>query len=138
MQLFTLRAWKPPETVSSAKYTLRAGKTYVFGRSSESDIQVPHMSVSRQHAKLHVGQTIDDIWLEDLQTVNGTYLDSSRVCGKMLVPFRSRIRFGECTHFMRISLKSDVNDPFATPKTSNHHSSSVFKTPVATSRSSVP
>lgn len=137
MQLFTLRSWKPPETSSHAKYTLHAGKTYVLGRSSESDIQIPHMSVSRFHAKLHVGNTIDEIWLEDLNTVNGSFIDNHRILGKMLIPFRSRIRFGECLNFMRISLKNEVNDPFATPKTGSSVHNSIFRTPTATPRANL-
>lgn len=137
MQLFTLRTWKPPETSSHAKYTLHAGKTYVLGRSSESDIQIPHMSVSRFHAKLHIGSTVDEIWLEDLNTVNGSFIDNQRVIGKALIPFRARIRFGECPNFMRISPKNEVNDPFATPKTGTSLNNSIFRTPTATPRASI-
>ena len=47
-----------------------------FGRSEECDVPIPHPSVSRQHAAIHVGPPIA---VEDLASSNGTRLSGRRL-----------------------------------------------------------
>ncbi|MFO0604608.1 MAG: sigma 54-interacting transcriptional regulator [Polyangiales bacterium] len=48
----------------------------VIGRAAEADITIDAASVSRQHARLHVGQTLQ---IEDLGSANGTKVRGVRV-----------------------------------------------------------
>jgi two-component system response regulator AtoC len=52
-------------------YELSEGRTLVLGRSSGADLVVDTPSISRTHAALHVGKTLQ---LEDLGSANGTTL----------------------------------------------------------------
>jgi two-component system response regulator AtoC len=63
---------------------LEAGKATVFplpeagklsiGRAEENDISIPHPSISRKHAILHVGSSV---WVEDLGSANGTFVTAA-------------------------------------------------------------
>jgi two-component system response regulator AtoC len=63
---------------------LEAGKATVFplpeagklsiGRAEENDISIPHPSISRRHAILHVGSSV---WVEDLGSANGTFVTAA-------------------------------------------------------------
>ncbi len=50
-------------------HVLPASGRVVLGRSSEADVNLPHSSVSRRHAVLHLGPAIE---IEDLGSANGT------------------------------------------------------------------
>jgi adenylate cyclase len=57
-------------------FVLNDGAAVTIGRGKENDVQVTHESLSRQHARLHVGARA---LLEDLGSRNGTYVDGVRV-----------------------------------------------------------
>jgi two-component system response regulator AtoC len=59
-----------------ATYPLQAGASRVIGRDPQADIVVDDASVSRRHAKLHVGDVIE---LEDLGSSNGTFVRGQRL-----------------------------------------------------------
>jgi pSer/pThr/pTyr-binding forkhead associated (FHA) protein len=61
----------------------RAGLTYVLGegetvagRSDDVDIFLGDVTVSRHHAKFTVDA--DGLWVEDLRSTNGTYVNAER------------------------------------------------------------
>ena len=55
---------------------LEAGGTFTVGRAAECDVRIDHPSVSRKHARLHVG---DRIRIEDLGGANGTVVGRRRL-----------------------------------------------------------
>ncbi|GMV18251.1 MAG: sigma 54-interacting transcriptional regulator [Polyangiaceae bacterium] len=55
---------------------LSAGGVYTVGRAPECEVRVDHPSVSRRHARLHVG---DVIRIEDLGSANGTIVGRTRL-----------------------------------------------------------
>ncbi len=59
-------------------YALVKGKTLVIGRDQFSDIRLVDRKISRRHAYIHVGETIE---IEDLGSKNGT-----RLAGRALGP----------------------------------------------------
>lgn len=70
---------------------LRAGMTYVLadgetkvGRSEDSDLFLGDVSVSRKHALFTVAG--DALRVEDLGSLNGTYLNGNRVEESSLAP----------------------------------------------------
>jgi transcriptional regulator with GAF, ATPase, and Fis domain len=55
---------------------LRAGASVTIGRSAECEVRIDHSSVSRRHARLHVGESIA---VEDLGSANGTSVGGTRL-----------------------------------------------------------
>jgi len=56
---------------------LGEGESVVIGRTKPADVPIRDRSLSRQHATVEV---IDgEIWVEDLQSTNGTWIDGERV-----------------------------------------------------------
>ena len=55
---------------------LEAGGTFTVGRAAESEVRIDHSSVSRKHARIHVG---DSIRIEDLGSANGTIVGRRRL-----------------------------------------------------------
>lgn len=66
-----------------------------LGRSHENSVRFSDLGVSRRHATI-VGDAQGVVWLNDLDSTNGTFLNGNRVPG--LVPHRlqngDRVRFG--------------------------------------------
>lgn len=64
-----------------------------LGRAPESEIQLPDMSVSRCHASLMVDHD-GLVWLTDLGSTNGTYLNGKRLAAHQTVGVRDGDRLG--------------------------------------------
>lgn len=72
MARLILHPGKPDEQV----FALKIGPNTI-GRTQQNDVFVLHESLSRQHARLLVGEA--QVLLEDLGSKNGTYVDGLRV-----------------------------------------------------------
>jgi transcriptional regulator with PAS, ATPase and Fis domain len=59
-----------------ASYALPARGTLVLGRSEKSDLRIDDPSITRRHAKLHLGDRVE---VEDLGSVNGTRVRNQRL-----------------------------------------------------------
>ena len=53
------------------------GNSVYIGRSEENDIQIADMSVSRRHLKIK--EENDRLYIKDLNTQNGTYVNGSQI-----------------------------------------------------------
>ncbi len=60
----------------TSSYPLPGGGALLLGRSAQADIRVEHGSVSREHVRLHLGDTL---LLEDLGSANGTRLRGGKL-----------------------------------------------------------
>lgn len=60
---------------------------YVIGRSKDSDIMLPETKISRQHARLHVGE--DGCWIMDLGSANGTQIEGKSLPANKNKPLAS-------------------------------------------------
>ena len=73
---------------------LAEGESVVVGRSHPADVTIRDPSLSRQHASFSV---IDGLlWVEDLQSMNGTWVDGERV-DRHEVPLGAELNLGEST-----------------------------------------
>ena len=63
------------------------------GRAPDNDLMIPDPGVSRHH--LILWATDSDIFLQDLGSANGTYLDGHRVVDVVSVPLGTPIRLGK-------------------------------------------
>jgi two-component system, NtrC family, response regulator AtoC len=66
-----------------ASHRLPCQSEVIIGRAAEAMVQIPHTSISRQHAKLYLGTPLA---IEDLGSTNGT-----RVAGCRIAPGERRI-----------------------------------------------
>lgn len=62
-----------------------------FGRQADCDVQLTEGHASRRHARLLVQP--DGVWLEDLGSANGTYINGARLSGKARLNAGDRLRF---------------------------------------------
>jgi len=66
-----------------------------LGRAPSNDLVLPHADVSGHHAMLYV--EAGAVWLRDLGSSNGTFVNGERVRGAMVVRVGDRIRLGAKT-----------------------------------------
>jgi pSer/pThr/pTyr-binding forkhead associated (FHA) protein len=63
----------------------------VLGRMAECDLQLTEGHASRRHAKLFVAE--DGVWVEDLNSANGTFVNGAKITGKVKLSSGDRLRF---------------------------------------------
>lgn len=83
------------------------GDEVILGRSSECDLVVPDQSVSRQHARLFRNE--GGWWVEDLNSRNGTVVDTVRITTQAPLEEGSSIRMG--SSLIVVESGSDVRTP---------------------------
>ena len=66
--------------------------TLLIGRAEECDIRPLSEDVSRRHAAVHVGPA--DVWVEDLGSRNGTFVNNEKISAKTKVVNGDLIRVG--------------------------------------------
>ena len=79
---------------------LGPGASVVIGRAAPSDVALGDSSLSRQHATVEV--VGDEVFVEDLQSTNGTWVDGERV-GRSVVEPVSEIAFGAVSASLHVS-----------------------------------
>src|SRR5262249_45549065 len=72
----------------------------ILGRSSSCDLRLPHASISRRHARLT--RRGEHLFLEDLGSQNGTFLDDERLAGPRELMVGQRIHIGPAVLRLRI------------------------------------
>jgi len=66
--------------------------TLLIGRAEECDVRPLSEDVSRRHAAVHVGPA--DVWVEDLGSRNGTFVNGTRITAKTKVVSGDLLRVG--------------------------------------------
>ncbi len=79
--------------------------TLLIGRAEECDVRPLSEDVSRRHAAVHVGPA--DVWVEDLGSRNGTFVNGARITAKTKVVSGDLIRVGA------LELTVSCSDPVA-------------------------
>jgi hypothetical protein len=92
-------------TVSSSRQSPQSAHldvgTYVIGRGSEANLVVADSHVSLRHAQLDV--RADGVWLQDLQSTNGTFVSGDQLMRPVWLPLPSEFRVGETTVQLTVS-----------------------------------
>jgi hypothetical protein len=74
---------------------LVAGQATIIGRADTAGQTIRDPSLSRQHARIELNQ--GEIWLEDLDSTNGTFINGQRIHRRTLVRPGDQIRCGSVT-----------------------------------------
>ena len=80
--------------ISGEHLQLEPKRTYVLGRDSGCDIAVEDMICSRRHARLTVGTVRQSVFIDDLGSRNGTYVNEERISDRTPLDNYSGIRIG--------------------------------------------
>jgi pSer/pThr/pTyr-binding forkhead associated (FHA) protein len=91
----------------SQAITLPQGGLLV-GRNSESFLRIDDPAVSRDHARLMVG---DGVTVEDLGSTNGTLINGERINGVVEVTDGDELTIGSRTFSLRLAGQVEVLDP---------------------------
>jgi len=78
----------------------------IIGREESCDIFIPDRQVSRQHARIYPSN--EGVFLEDLGSKNGTYLNSQRVIGPQQLHEGNEIRIAFTQTFLFLSADSTL------------------------------
>ena len=95
-------------TVSGGRIPLHRGQRYELGRGRECDIVLEDGACSRRHARLVVAKARDEVFLEDLKSHNGSFVNGVLVKGRVLVGDGARVRLGGSVFLAR--LEDDADD----------------------------
>ena len=79
--------------VKEYSWELKPG-AYVLGRDSLCDFPVPDKTISRRHARLEIPEGAEFIYVEDLNSHNGTQLNGSRITTRVEAKLGDQISFG--------------------------------------------
>lgn len=82
---------------NGAEFSMHPNTTHIVGTDpNTADIVFHDTSVSRQHLKITVGAD-NIIWIEDLQSRNGTLLDGQQIKEKKQLPLNTTVTLGTTT-----------------------------------------
>lgn len=81
----------------------------VIGRDPSADIHLDNLALSRRHAQLE--QRGPDVWIRDLGSQNGTYVNGERVDGERALQNGDSVELGRYT----ISIAGPEQSPVASP-----------------------
>ncbi|MHC4548826.1 MAG: FHA domain-containing protein [Planctomycetota bacterium] len=95
-------------TVRGSRIELDGNRKYVLGRAEECDIVVDDLTASRRHARLTVGRTPEAVFVQDLDSHNGTFVNEGKVAGRTPLEHGNRLRIG-ATVFL-VSLTDDPDE----------------------------
>ena len=75
-------------------WMLSPGK-YLLGRSSECDFVVPDKTVSRKHVEIEIGPDQATLFLTDLESHNGTFVNGRKLTGRIQIQPGDHLLFGQ-------------------------------------------
>jgi hypothetical protein len=71
---------------------IASGFDQIIGRDDSADITVPEPTISRHHAR--ITRDTDGVWIEDLRSTNGTYVNGRRVLDRARVRDSDEVKLG--------------------------------------------
>ncbi|MEE8103923.1 MAG: FHA domain-containing protein [Planctomycetota bacterium] len=97
-------------TVHGGRIELARNQCYTLGRDPTSDFVVQDLASSRQHARLTVGNVHNAVFIEDLGSRNGTFVNGSQITERTPLEDASRIRIGASVYLLNHA-DTDAEEP---------------------------
>jgi hypothetical protein len=90
------------EMHGSDRRFLANGVRLTIGASQQSDLVIPdpNRSMSRQHATIEV--IAGEVWITDLNSTNGTFVNGIKISGRTRVGDGSTLRFGQAEALLKL------------------------------------
>ncbi len=88
----------------SSRENHRVGLPCVFGRGKDVDLPVPDATISHRHALLYEAE--DRIWIQDLDSLNGVFVNEQKVHEKARLQYGDLVRLGQ-VEFKLLQLEED-------------------------------
>jgi hypothetical protein len=92
------------------KEVMFAGIPLVIGRTPDNDLQIDNLAVSTHHA--HVFYEENQLWVEDLSSLNGTFLNDQRV-QRAALKNGDKITIGK--HHVAVEVSGDISATMVLP-----------------------
>lgn len=102
----------------------------VMGRYPFCDVVLPSHTISRQHAR--VVNVDDQFFVEDMNSLNGTFVNGDRVRGRVLLKDQDRIRLYETLLIFRLTNDSELEQTSDSPAPEIAHTAPYLQAGVAT------
>ena len=102
----------------------------VMGRYPFCDVVLPSHTISRQHAR--VVQVDDQFFVEDMNSLNGTFVNGDRVRGRVLLKDQDRIRLYETLLIFRLTESSELEQTVDSAPPEIAHTAPYLQAGVAT------
>ncbi len=77
-----------------------------IGRTAPADVILADSKVSRSHCKVELKD--NELYVLDLNSTNGTYVDGARVAGSAVLPLGSVLKIGNFTLVHELRMRSDI------------------------------
>ncbi|MCH8241414.1 MAG: FHA domain-containing protein [Planctomycetes bacterium] len=89
-------------TVTGLEIELEPNRSYTLGRALSNDIVIEDMLSSRNHAMLTVRDSIQQVFIEDLKSRNGTWVNEVRVARRSRLTDGASIRIGATVYLLNL------------------------------------
>ena len=77
-----------------------------IGRAQGNQVRIPSAEVSRRHCRISEHEGL--LWVEDLESVNGTYVNGDLITGRVVARPGDRLRVGPVTFVVEYELTPDA------------------------------
>jgi pSer/pThr/pTyr-binding forkhead associated (FHA) protein len=102
-------------TVSGQRIQLEKNRSYVLGRGQGCEIVVSDMACSRRHARITVGgEGRHALFVEDLGSRNGTYVNDARIWDRTAIKDGCLIRIGATIYMLMMDEQDTPEELFDT------------------------
>jgi pSer/pThr/pTyr-binding forkhead associated (FHA) protein len=84
----------------------------MMGRSEGNDVVLAESGVSRHHARVFING--DELWIEDLGSANGTFVDGERITSRVCLNDGAQISIGDCeivVHLKKTAARDEKTQP---------------------------
>ena len=96
---------------SGHRVDLLPNRVYVMGRGEECDLQIDDPGCSRKHARILVSGDARVIFVEDLESKNGTFCNGQRILGRLQLRDGDEVHVGNTKYKAHIQPGAPTTDP---------------------------
>ena len=94
-------------TRTGHRIELLPNRVYIIGRLDICDIQIDDSGCSRRHARISVAGDVRYLYLQDLESKNGTFINEVQLQDRIQLNDGDRIRIGETEFQVNIWTEAD-------------------------------
>lgn len=76
------------------RFELQEGDALILGRDTAADVMLPERKISRKHARLYFDSDSNELLIEDLESLNGTFVNSKQIRDVEALNSGDQIRVG--------------------------------------------